>query len=48
MNFSLTEEQVLLQDSVAKYVADHGGVERHRQLVKTEQGFDSDAWRQFA
>lgn len=48
MDFSLTEEQMLLKDSVDKYVRDHCGVERHRQLVKTELGFDPDAWRQFA
>lgn len=48
MDFSLTEEQTLLQDSVAKYVRDHCDVERHRKLVKTEQGFDAQAWAQFA
>jgi alkylation response protein AidB-like acyl-CoA dehydrogenase len=48
MNFSLTEEQVLLQDSVNKYVREHADVERHRRLIKTEQGFDPEAWRQFA
>ena len=34
MDFSLTEEQVLLRESVEKYVADHGGVERHRRLSR--------------
>lgn len=48
MDFSLTEEQTLLQDSVTKYVGDHCDVERHRKLVKTEQGFDTAAWAQFA
>ena len=48
MDFSLTEEQMLLKDSVDKYVRAHCGVERHRQLSKTELGFDAGAWRQFA
>lgn len=48
MDFSLTEEQVLLRESVAKYVADHGGVERHRRLSQTEVGFDPEAWSAFA
>lgn len=48
MDFSLTEEQMLLQDSVQKYVRDNCGVERHRRLVKTQLGYDADAWRQFA
>ena len=48
MDFSLSEEQVLLRDSVDKYVREHCGVERHRALCTTEQGFDPAAWQQFA
>ena len=48
MDFSLSEEQVLLQDSVTRFVADHCDVERHRRLAKTNTGFDTSAWRQFA
>ncbi len=48
MNFSLSEEQVLLRDSVDKYVREHGGVERHRELCKSDRGFDPAAWQQFA
>ncbi len=48
MDFSLSEEQVLLRDSVDKYVREHCSVERHRALSRTTQGFDSDAWQQFA
>ncbi|MEH6585545.1 MAG: acyl-CoA dehydrogenase [Halioglobus sp.] len=48
MDFSLTEEQLLLRESVEKYVADHGGVERHRQLSRSELGFADEAWQTFA
>jgi len=48
VNFTLTEEQVLLQDSVSKYVADHCDVARHHRLAGTEAGYDTAAWRQFA
>ena len=48
MDFSLTEEQVLLRDSVTRFVTDHCDVERHRRLAKTDTGFDAAAWRQFA
>ena len=48
MDFSLSEEQLLLRESVQKYVADHGGVERHRRLSQSELGFDPEAWRAFA
>jgi alkylation response protein AidB-like acyl-CoA dehydrogenase len=48
VNFSLSEEQVLLRDSVDKYVRERCDVERHRTLSRTEPGFDPGAWRQFA
>jgi alkylation response protein AidB-like acyl-CoA dehydrogenase len=48
VDFSLSEEQVLLRDSVDKYVREHGGVERHRELCKSDPGFDPAAWQQFA
>ena len=48
MDFSLSEEQLLLRESVEKYVADHGGVERHRQLSQSVLGFSAEAWQSFA
>ncbi|NND68529.1 MAG: pimeloyl-CoA dehydrogenase small subunit [Halioglobus sp.] len=48
MDFSLSEEQVLLRDSVEKYVSDRCDVERHRNLVGSELGFCADTWAQFA
>ena len=48
MDFSLSEEQVLLQDSVARFVRDHCDVDRHRNLVRDGIPFDSKAWQQFA
>ena len=48
MDFSLTQEQVLLQDSVARFVGATCDVERHRRLSKTELAYDPAVWRQFA
>ena len=48
VDFSLTQEQTLLRDSVDKYVADNCSVERHRRLCGTELGFDAAAWAGFA
>lgn len=48
MDFSLTEEQVLLRDSVTKFIAQNGGVEGHRQLSMSELKFDEDSWQAFA
>ena len=48
MDFSLTEEQILLRESVEKYIADHGGVERHRRLCGSAAGFEPEAWQSFA
>lgn len=48
VEFNLSEEQVLLRDSVARFVSDTCTVERHRRLSNTELGFDAAAWRVFA
>jgi alkylation response protein AidB-like acyl-CoA dehydrogenase len=48
MDFSLSEEQSLLRDSVERYVRDHCTVERHRKLCQSGQAFDATGWRQFA
>ena len=48
MDFSLSEEQVLLRDSVARLVGDTSDVERHRQLSRSELGFDAAVWQQYA
>lgn len=48
MDFSLSEEQILLRDSVEKYVSDHCDVARHRALCAAGKGFDVAVWQQFA
>jgi len=48
VDFTLSEEQVLLRDSVDKFVREHGSVERHRALRDTPLRFDPEAWQQMA
>ncbi|MGB1141392.1 MAG: acyl-CoA dehydrogenase family protein [Halioglobus sp.] len=48
MDFSLTEEQVLLRDSVAKFVSENCGVDRHRALCAQGKSFDPGTWQSFA
>ena len=48
MDLSLSEEQQLLKDSVARYVQDNYSVELRRRLRDSEAGFDPDTWQQFA
>lgn len=48
MDFSLSEEQSLLKDSIDKFIREETDVERHRRLSKTESGFDPASWQQFA
>ena len=48
VDFSFTQEQILLQDSVGKFVDATCDVERHRRLSKTELAYDPAVWRQFA
>jgi len=48
MDFSLSEEQNQLRDSVSKFVADNCDVERHRRLSSGALGFDAEVWQKFA
>lgn len=48
MNFELSEEQRLLQDSVARFVNDSYELEKRTRLVATKQGFSDDHWQTMA
>lgn len=48
MNFELSEEQQLLQDSLARFVADHYSLDARRKLAESTQGFSDEHWKQFA
>lgn len=48
MDFSLSEEQRLLRESVDKLVAAQCDVETHRKLSHTPLGYDPARWAQFA
>ena len=48
MDLSLSEEQTLLQNSVARYLADNYTFEARRGFTRSEAGRDPAHWRQFA
>ena len=48
MDFSLNEEQTLLRDSVAKYLANDYAFEQRRAVSDLEHGFSPDHWANFA
>lgn len=48
MDFELSEDQVLLQESVQRFVQNTYSFEQRRKLVDTDQGFSDDNWKQFA
>jgi len=48
MDFSFTEEQTLLQESVARFIQNDYGFEQRQKLVKSEQGFSAEHWKTFA
>lgn len=48
MDLSLNDEQVLLKESVARFVQDQYSVEKRRALRATDSGFDQACWSQFA
>lgn len=48
MDFSLNEEQTLIRDSVARFVAARLDVNRYRQSIRRLQPVDPDTWAHFA
>ena len=48
MNFELTEEQLLLKDSVERFVKDNYELEKRRKLSAADPGFSRDNWAKMA
>jgi alkylation response protein AidB-like acyl-CoA dehydrogenase len=48
MDFSFSEEQTLLRNSVAAYLADRYSFEAWRKFTRTSDGRDGAHWKQFA
>ena len=48
MDFGLSEEQRLLEDTVARFLEERLPVARVREVVESEDGVDADAWRGLA
>lgn len=48
MNFDLSEEQQMIVDSVARFVASESPVERFRGLREDERGWDPKVWEKMA
>jgi alkylation response protein AidB-like acyl-CoA dehydrogenase len=48
VNFELSEEQQLLQDSVARFVQDNYELEKRTKLVASKTGFSEDHWKTMA
>lgn len=48
MDFNYTEEQLALQDTLARFIARDYDFEHRRELAKSADGFSRDAWAQFA
>jgi alkylation response protein AidB-like acyl-CoA dehydrogenase len=48
MDFSFTEEQSMLRDTVKSYLADHYSFEARREALKAEPHWRADVWKAFA
>ncbi|MGE5791471.1 MAG: acyl-CoA dehydrogenase family protein, partial [Bacteroidota bacterium] len=48
MDFRLSEEQQLLRDSIARFVANEYGFEARKAIVASERGWSPAVWSQFA
>ena len=48
MDFSFTEEQSMLRDTVASYLADHYSFDQRRAILAKEPGWSPAIWKAFA
>ena len=48
MDFDLTEEQRLLQDSISRLLGDKYGFEARKRYLKESEGWSADLWAQYA
>jgi pimeloyl-CoA dehydrogenase small subunit len=48
MDFSYSEEQTLLRNSIAKFLADNYSFETFRKITRADPGWRPDCWKQFA
>ncbi len=48
MDFSFSEEQTLLADSVQRFIQNDYTFDARQKLLKTEEGFSRDTWNSFA
>lgn len=48
MDFRLTDEQRMLQDTVSRLVREQYAFETRQKLMESEEGFSRDMWRQYA
>lgn len=48
MDFSFSDEQKMLQDSVQRFIQNSYPFEERQKLIRTEEGFSRDNWASFA
>ncbi|MFB0970771.1 MAG: acyl-CoA dehydrogenase family protein, partial [Pseudomonadales bacterium] len=48
MDFSFSEEQTLLQESVQRFIEKDYAFDQRQKLIKTDDGFDRGNWSTFA
>jgi pimeloyl-CoA dehydrogenase small subunit len=48
MDFDLTEDQTLLQDSVRRLLGDRYGFEQRKAIMASERGWSREVWSQYA
>src|SRR3569833_4356607 len=48
MDISLTDEQSMLRDTVASYLADHYSIDQRRAALSKEPGWSPQIWKAFA
>lgn len=48
MDFSFSDEQTLLQDSIARFIQNDYPFDKRQKIVRDERGYSADHWRTYA
>ena len=48
MDFALSEEQLMLEDSVEKFIANDYDFDTRQKYAGSDTGYSRDVWQQFA
>ena len=48
MDFSFSEEQTLLRNTIQSFIQDNYDFDKRREIIQSEEGMSKDNWKQLA